>query len=446
MSQLVSTKWGHTSHNLIKAIKLKLRHWERSIRHKFRGLPSPEMINSVMGQSIVTDIRHEASTREVYALLGERFTSLSPLPVYYAPGLPRRLTMVTDSINAGSLFGGVGTALILSALLAERIGASLRIVTRTERPDSGNVKRLFDTHGLKWKQNITFIFADARNGSHYIDVGDSELFLTTSWWTTQSVRRSVPPDQIIYLLQEDERMFYPMGDDHLRCTETLSDPKIRFVVNSKALKEHLVKDGFTNIQANAISFEPAFPEKMFYWEERESRTRMQFLYYARPKNFRNLYFRGLEAIAAAIESGDLVPSEWDFTFVGRDLHQILLPCGIKPNLRQNLDWGEYASIARRTDLCLSLMYTPHTSYPPLDLAACGAAVVTNRAGSKRNLERYSENILCVDPNVDDLSEALGRAARLAKDVCQRRLNYERHSIVRDWKSTIDPCLDYLTRC
>src|SRR3712207_8969189 len=51
----------------------------------------------------------------------------------------RSVTLVTDSINAGSLFGGVGTAMVLGALLARRLDADLRLVTLTEPPEAGNL-------------------------------------------------------------------------------------------------------------------------------------------------------------------------------------------------------------------------------------------------------------------------------------------------------------------
>ena len=67
--------------------------------------------------------------------------------------------------------------------------------------------------------------------------------------------------RLVYLLQEDERMFYAWGDDRLRCVETLSDPNIRFVINSRLLFDHLTQgpDALPNILAHGVWFEPAVP-------------------------------------------------------------------------------------------------------------------------------------------------------------------------------------------
>ena len=63
-------------------------------------------------------------------LFNKRFGALEPLRTYEAPHHGLRVTIVTDSISSGSLYGGVATAIILGALLARRLDAGLRLVTR----------------------------------------------------------------------------------------------------------------------------------------------------------------------------------------------------------------------------------------------------------------------------------------------------------------------------
>jgi hypothetical protein len=371
-------------------------------------------------------------------LLRMRFRTLWELPVFRVADVPKRVTMVTDSINAGSLFGGVGTAIVFSALLSRHLGADLRVATRTEPPDRSNLDKVFRVHGIDWQANVQFAFA--KDGDP-IEIGDNDLFVTTSWWTTRSTRRAVPARRICYLLQEDERMFYALGDEQLRCRETLSDPGIRFVVNSRQLFDHLVDEGFRNIAQNGIWFEPAFPKATYYFDDERPRgSKMQFFFYARPNNPRNLYYRGIEAIAGAIESGVLNRDEWDIHFVGKDLNEILLPWDIKPILSQNLDWPDYAALVRRTDVGLALMYTPHSSYPPLDLAASGAVAVTNRYGRKQSLAQYSNNIICVDDDLGSLVKGIADGIALARDRTTRMRNYEQNAMSRDWSESFRPVL------
>jgi Methyltransferase domain len=382
-----------------------------------------------------------ATTADV---LRVRFRNSQELPVFFVPGLPKRVSMVTDSISSGSLYGGVSTAIIFSALLSKRLGASLRILTRQAPPDAENVSKVFQVHQIDWKDNVQFAWI---TDGDQIDVSDTDLFVTTSWWSTWSTKRSVPAERIIYLLQEDERMFYGMGDDRLRCQEMLSDRDIRFVVNSRLLFEHLSDEGFSNIREHGVWFEPAFPDTTYYLVDGQNSPKtsrkMNFLFYARPNNQRNLYFRGIEVISDAMERGILDPGQWEIHFVGKDLTEFLLPGGVKPSLSENLAWPDYAALIRRTDLGLSLMYTPHPSYPPLDLAACGAVAITNRYGRKTSLAQYSNNILCIDDDVGSLVNGIAAGVELAKDREQRATNYQLSGLNRDWVKAFEPVLQKL---
>jgi hypothetical protein len=419
----------------------------RYLRDRARQTPAPIAgLGIAQGQPpIAASDKRDAAAPAFTRALAERFNVLAPLSVFRAPGEQRRITMVTDSINAGSLFGGVGTALVLSTLMARHLGARLRLITRTEPPQRDNVATVLSANRIEWNEDIEFSFAPV-DGSQHVSLGDDEIFLTTSWWTTRCVRPVLDPRRMIYLLQEDERMFYPYGDDRLRCAETLSDPAVRFVINSEMLFNHLTTgvEPLRNITANGVWFEPAFPAFAdASGAARRIQKQRRFFFYARPNNLRNLYWRGLEALTGAIEERILNSEEWEFYFVGRDLREMDLPGGVKPILRENLAWSDYAQLIRQIDIGLSLMDTPHPSYPPLDLAAAGAVVVTNRHGTKTSLARYCENIICVEPTVAALRQGIADAVKLADDPVRRRKNLASARIGRDWEAAFAPVLRHL---
>jgi hypothetical protein len=375
--------------------------------------------------------------------LDERFPNLRPLHVYASASAPKRISMVTDSINSGSLFGGVGTALIFATLLARRMERPLRIITRSEPPTPANCRTVLEANGIPWQGDVDFVFSSRDTSSgRLVDVAGGDLFVTTSWWTTWATRASVDPANIIYLVQEDERRFYPEGDDSIRCAEILEDPRITCVVNSKPLFDYLFEGQDSHARAPSW-FEPAFPAFLTPRGESASSKR-NFIFYARPKNLRNLYYRGIEAISGAIECGHLDPAVWDFFFIGRDLQPVALPGGVRPTLIENLGWHEYQQLLRRMDLGLSLMASPHSSYPPLDLAAAGAAVVTNTFGpEKRSLDQYSPNIICSDPSVAGLVAGIGQGVALALDAKRRGANHRSSKFLTDWSAVFAPICDQL---
>ena len=375
-------------------------------------------------------------------VVAKSFPDTQPFPVFTLAMADRpRVTMVTDSVNADSLYGGIGTGLVLSALLATRLGADLRLLTRTEVTDPDRVAQVLSSSGVDWNGDIGFACSPLGQQGRQVDVTAQDRFVTTSWWTTRAMLRSVGASRLVYLLQDDERMFYPHGDQRLRCAELLNEPGLRMVVNSRMLFDHLAATGVTGLARRASWFEPAFPSAAHGIQDR-AEGRLNFFFYARPNHARNLYVRGIEAIGLAIEEGHLDPRRWTVHFIGGG-GPVALPRGMQPVVIPAMPRAEYVALTRRMDAGLCLMYTPHPSYPPLDLAMAGSVVVTNRHEGKASMAGYSDNILCVEPDTASLAQAIGSATTLAADRPRRRANYQASRINRDWPTALDHVLGQL---
>ncbi len=374
----------------------------------------------------------------------ERWPALRPLPTYDEPAASgRRLNIVTDSVGVSSLFGGVGTSLILAALLCERLGATLRLVTRHERPDPSAIGSVLSTNHIALNRKVETAFVP-EDGSEALSVGPQDIFLTTSWWTTRATLGAVAPERIVYLLQEDERMFYPFGDERLLCAELLSDARLSLVVNTHLLLNHFRSgpDPLPALQERAIAFEPAFPGARPS-RQRARGEKRKFFFYARPHHPRNLFWRGAEALAAAIEEGILDPQEWDFHWVGRDVPALSLPCGVVPHRVEGLGWKDYQALVSEMDGALVLMHTPHPSYPPLDLAGAGVAVLTNTFPGKSDLSAYSRNIITTGVSVPELCEGLARTVALARAEELRLQHCAEDHIADDWAACLAPVLEHV---
>jgi hypothetical protein len=400
----------------------------RRIREEFSGTGYTPALVSMEQTSIAQVLR-------------ERFPAIQPLPSFIVPGVGDRLNVVTDSINSGSLFGGVSTSLILSALLAERWNCDLRIVTRTAPAQKQNFQRVLQLNQIPFDRNVEFVFVNQADPGAQLSVGEREVFLTTSWWTTKSVMGTFGHKRIVYLLQEDEREFYPFGDDHLRCSATLRTAELRVLINTELLYDHLVNQGFDNIRDNGVWFEPSFPARVF--DHPPQQQKRNFFFYARPRHVRNLFYLGLEVIEAAVSQGILDPNEWEFYFVGTDIPRLNITNSCSARLVQDVDYGEYTALVRQMDLGLCLMYTPHPSYPPLDLVASGAVVVTNKYANKQDLSSYSRNILCEQLDVDSLVEGIEKGVGLAKNLAARRANFESNRLLHNWHTSFEAAMSDL---
>lgn len=376
-------------------------------------------------------------------LLGAYFVQLPPLGLFTVPRSgSRRISIVTDSIGKGSLMGGVGTALILAAALARRRGARLRLITRNDRGQPAVLDDLFRLYGIALDEEMEFAFANMWAPGVEVDAFPDELFITTSWWTTHATLACVPPQRVLYLLQEDERMFYEGGDKLLRCTQLLANDRMHVAVNTQGLLDHLVATGLPHLARTARAFEPAFPANVYARRPRPTGSKRRFMFYARPKHPRNIFFFGLEVLDRAVAQGILDHEHWDIVLVGTHIPAFTFCDGTPAQRLQDLPWGDYAEFAGGVDLALSLMYTPHPSYPPLDLAASGAVVVTNRFGNKTDLSDRCGNIFMADLSVDSMLETLRAAVARVDDEAARQAHYNARRLPTDWSQTLAPLVQH----
>jgi hypothetical protein len=126
--------------------------------------------------------------------------------------------------------------------------------------------------------------------------------------------------------------------------------------------------------------------------------------YARPGTPRNAFTLICEALRVWGWS-DPAAKEWDVVAPGELTEDIDLgPVRLRALGKLSID--AYAELLSTSAVGLSLMVSPHPSYPPLEMAAFGMGVVTN-AYSNKNLSTFSENIRSVSVmSPEAIAEAL----------------------------------------
>jgi hypothetical protein len=116
---------------------------------------------------------------------------------------------------------------------------------------------------------------------------------------------------------------------------------------------------------------------------------------------------------------------------GQDgIPDILLDTGLTAKNLGKLSLEEYYEFARTVDVALSLMLAPHPSYPPLEFASIGAAVVTTEYIFKTDLSSYSKNIIVTKASQSAITTSLIAATTLTYD--ERIQNATACSIQYEW--------------
>jgi hypothetical protein len=146
---------------------------------------------------------------------------------------------------------------------------------------------------------------------------------------------------------------------------------------------------------------------------------------------------GALALARAVSEGMF--AGWELHgigTVGRE-REIPLGGGISLSLLARADQRTYARLLRDHDVGLALMYTPHPSLVPIEMAAAGMLTVTNSFENKtaEAMRAISANLITAEPRVETLASALGEAAAGADDLT-RRIRGSHVNWSSDWRCSL----------
>jgi hypothetical protein len=152
----------------------------------------------------------------------------------------------------------------------------------------------------------------------------------------------------------------------------------------------------------------------------------RLLVYARPEAHaaRNLFEFAIIGLRQAIRRG-VFRGDWEFVGVGSLGGPYSVPLDGERNLEivQRMPLDTYTKFIQDVDIGISLMYAPHPSLLPYEIALTGAVVITNNFETRGPgyYKRFEGNIESFDLTIDGYVEAIDRAVtRVLAD------GYKRH--------------------
>ncbi|WP_434151170.1 glycosyltransferase [Methylocaldum gracile subsp. desertum] len=333
------------------------------------------------------------------------------------------INVLLPSLRLKDMSGGPNTALLLAVLLAEK-GEQVRLIA-CDASTEGEEAALFPhLDGLLQRPvaRDRIELVDAFDRTRPTAIGAHDLFLATAWWTAQIAKYAVKKtvhQTFIYLIQDFEPILHEGSTFQARALETYCLPHIP-VINTRLLLDHLVKEGSgryaePEFAANALWFEPALDRNRYFadTEKTQSVGKKVLLFYARPTVARrNLFELGVVALRQAVASGIIDKDNWEVWAMGEKLTPVALGNGVFLSPLPWMNFDAYAERVRTADLLLSLMLSPHPSYPPLEMAASGKLVVTNSFSVKtaERMRALSPNIIVAEPTAESIAAALENAA------------------------------------
>lgn len=310
-----------------------------------------------------------------------------------------RLNLILPTFLKSSVFGGISTALKIFKTVAENLDCDMRIiVTGPEK----YTKYTFDFEGFAHnapKKGIFFV-----SESNELEIGRNDIFLYTFWLTAfyftpvlkwQKKKYGLSGRKAVYLIQDYEPGFYAWSTEYMLAETTYRCGEDTIAVfNSKELYDYFKLNRYQF--HSEYFFRPCLNDSLrqcLLKGPKNQRREKIIMIYGRPVHSRNafgLIYSALKKWSAEYSDA----ANWKIYSLGDKFDDIRL----KNNTIQflgKLSLQEYADTMFRASVGISLMVSPHPSYPPLEMSTFGVKTITNTYYPK-DLKDFNENIVSMD--------------------------------------------------
>ena len=339
----------------------------------------------------------------------------------------RRLNLMLPSINKRHYFGGIHTAVLVYRELCRYFDES-RIILVDSEPDEDALARFGDHELVHCDEESSASrqivpFNDRYGRTLPVDTGDH--WLATAWWTAYAAQRVAEWQAkelgcyrpIVYLIQDYEPGFYAWSSQSALAMSTYRKESDIGIFNTSLLRDYFSSQGFD--YRNSVVFEPLLHDGLRLALERlrlgprVPRERV-ILTYARPGTPRNAF----ELLCEGLRKWgwtDARSAHWRVLAVGElDSDVDLGPFVVRALGKLSIE--QYADLLSTSAIGISLMVSPHPSYPPLEMDAFGMSVITNRFANK-DLSASHDNIASLEAMTpESIALELGRQI----DICESR--------------------------
>jgi O-antigen biosynthesis protein len=337
----------------------------------------------------------------------------SPRPEY-------RLNLVLPTVDAARAFGGIQTAVDVFEALGSGLGQRRIISVGPAAPEGRRIASAYSPVEAGSDPDVPLQVVALGQAEAPLAVRPNDVFVATFWTTADLVARirrwqastyGFAPARFAYVIQDYEPAFYPWSAPWALARATYASSRDTIgVFNTSLLRDYFHSTGIEF--QREFSFEPrllpVLRAAMASPPAPRSRT---IVVYGRPGTPRNAFPAIVDGLLAW-RAGDPRAAEWTIVSVGQVHPEIDLGGGVVVRSIGKLDLDAYASLLREAAIGISLMVSPHPSYPPLEMAYLGMLVLTNRFGDK-DLTTWHSNITSTD---DVSADAI--AARLT-ELCRR---------------------------
>lgn len=337
----------------------------------------------------------------------------------------KRLNLIVPSVDKQHVFGGIATALKIFESICNEMNCAARIITTDADVQLATAVLSEKYHLVKNNEKSAERFqvtAYSDRATADILIAKEDYFVATAWWTAYIARDVIHwqartyfsgLSPLIYIIQDFEPGFYAWSSRYMMAESTYHlDVPTYAIVNSSELSVFLQNKHY-RFHRNWV-FDPVLNEGLkvhLPGNLRKIPKKKQIIVYGRPSVERNAFgilVLSLMNWSSLQEDAD----EWLIYSLGEEHDDIELRPGVILRSMGKLSLEEYAQFLTDTYAGVSLMVSPHPSYPPLEMAAFGIKTITNTYENKE-WKNFSSNITALQNCTPD------SIAKALKELCNQ---------------------------
>lgn len=229
------------------------------------------------------------------------------------------------------------------------------------------------------------VFLDLETRKRPLPVRRFDYFIFTYWTGAYAMSNYYRFQQDVYgcatphlhLIQDFEPGFNAWSSEYMIADSLYHLPRTIAVFNSIELKEWFDLLGY-QFESSYVFTPKLDPDIAKHIHDTPIPNREKLLiFYGRPNVARNCFTLIIEALNLLLQQHPEISDEWTILSIGSSIGKVTLSDGKQLQSTGKMSLEDYASLMRKAKVGVSLMCSPHPSYPPLEMAAFGINTITN---------------------------------------------------------------------
>lgn len=356
---------------------------------------------------------------------------MKPILSRIQPSRPCVMNVFIPTLDGDLMFGGYIAFMNFLCRVVEH-GVALRFIIRED--PYGNAAWFLRTisNRPRWlkafseQEVVNATLANDRLAFH-----SNDLCIAYSTWTmfdASSVSSQLLYKRPLFFIQEYEPIFHEHNSFGFVMASAYRLPHIP-IFNSSVLeryfRENKIGVSAATEPSSVFAFENALTPVRPSARRLPNASHRRLICYARPERHagRNMFEVCILALREAVRLR-IFPGEWEFVGIGSLGHEYEIELGpidvlkIMPRMPQ----ADYEQFLLSFDVGLSLMWAPHPSVMPFELASAGVVTVTNEYANRTGdtFDQFGANLIFAVPTLEGIVAGLREAVLRSENLALRR--------------------------